>query len=279
MLVFSHYQTDPLLKLRSKTPQDVLVSADLNQTTIPAILDKDGLHIDQTLINWKMLKKISKAKNSCFEIDDGELFKIVAFSEQTNRAYSLYPTPSAPTMLIGGFPMHRIKNTNPWRDTQEKIKALMPVSGVTLDTCTGLGYTAIELAKSAEKTITIEFDPTAQAICRLNPWTQMLFDNPRIEQRMGDAFDVVPTFGAGQFSRILHDPPTLALAGHLYSAEFYTHLQRILAHNGILFHYIGDPESYSGRKTTRGVVARLKEVGFRRVEPYPQAYGVVALKG
>ena len=277
MLILSNYQTKPLLKLRG-TSQTVKISADLNLTQTDATLDADGLHIDDQLVSWNMLKKISKSDNNCFEIEDGELYKIVAFSEVTNRYYSLFPTAAAPTMLVAGFPMHRIKNTDPWRDTQEKIKVLKPVVGRALDTCTGLGYTAIELGKSAESTITIELDPAAQEICRLNPWTRDLFTNARIEQRIGDAFDLVPEFADSQFSRIIHDPPTFALAGHLYSAEFYAQLFRILARDGKLFHYIGDPTSRSGRATTRGVVERLKQVGFKRVSPAPKAFGVLAKK-
>lgn len=278
MLVLSHYQTTPLLALRTQLPQSVTVSADLTLTKTDATLDSDGLHIAEQTVDWPTLELINKNENNCFAIENGEAEKIVAFSEVTNRYYSLYPTASAPTMLVAGFPMHRIKNTNPFRDTQAKLKALKPVVGKALDTCTGLGYTAIELGKSAESTITIELDPAAQEICRQNPWTRDLFSNPNIEQRIGDAYDVVPTFGDGQFSRILHDPPTFSLAGHLYSAEFYADLHRVLARGGKLFHYIGDPKSKSGRNITRGVTERLKKVGFKRVSPFPQAFGVVARK-
>ena len=63
---------------------------------------------------------------------------------------------------------------------------------------------------------------------------------------------------------------------HLYSAEFYRQLWRILKAKGRLFHYIGDPNSKSGRNVTRGAVKRLKEAGFRRVSARPHAFGVLA---
>ncbi|NLD73912.1 MAG: spermine synthase, partial [Chloroflexi bacterium] len=47
---------------------------------------------------------------------------------------------------------------------------------------------------------------------------------------------------------------------------------------GRLFHYVGDPDSKSGRSVTRGVVQRLGEAGFRDVRPRPQAFGVLARK-
>jgi predicted methyltransferase len=68
------------------------------------------------------------------------------------------------------------------------------------------------------------------------------------------------------------------LAGELYSASFYRQLLRILRPSGRLYHYIGNPSSKSGRGVTRGVIRRLYEAGFRRIKPYPRAFGVVAYK-
>jgi predicted methyltransferase len=65
--------------------------------------------------------------------------------------------------------------------------------GQVLDTATGLGYTAIEAAKTAAHVTTIELDPTALEVARCNPWSQALFDNPKIMQRIGDSFDVAET--------------------------------------------------------------------------------------
>jgi predicted methyltransferase len=147
---------------------------------------------------------------------------------------------------------------------------------VVLDTATGLGYTAIEAARTAERVITIELDPAGLEIARQNPWSRALFDNPRIEQIVGDAFEEVRCLPDLLFSRVIHDPPALSLAGELYSGAFYRELHRVLRRNGRLFHYIGDPESASGRNTTRGVLRRLQEAGFTRVARRPEAFGVVA---
>lgn len=278
-MIFSHVQTNPLLKRRKSLPTTVEMSADLNQTTQSFQLDTDGLHLSEdSVLTWAQIKKIGKSENNCFELYEGELDKVVAFSEVTNRYYSLYPTKLAPTMLVAGFPMHRIKNTNPYQDTLEKIKAVTLVTGNCLDTCTGLGYTAIQMARSAEKVTTIELDPGAQEICRANPWSRDLFENPKINQLIGDCYDLVPEFGDGEFGRIIHDPPTFSLGGHLYSRDFYAQLYRILSQGGKLFHYIGDPESRSGRNITRGVVERLKAVGFKRITRQPKAFGVLARK-
>jgi predicted methyltransferase len=174
--------------------------------------------------------------------------------------------------------MHRIKDTDPHADTLEKIRAIRPVVGQVLDTATGLGYTAIEAAKTAAHVTTIELDPAALEVCRQNPWSQGLFENPKITQLVGDSFEVVLELTNSAFTRIIHDPPVFALAGDLYSGEFYRELHRLLRNNGRLFHYVGDPESKSGRSTTAGVMRRLEQAGFREVRRAPRAFGVTAVR-
>lgn len=60
------------------------------------------------------------------------------------------PTGGAPTLLVAGFPMHRIKGIDPHEDTLIKFQTIAPLVGRVLDTATGLGYTAIEVVKTAE---------------------------------------------------------------------------------------------------------------------------------
>ena len=181
-------------------------------------------------------------------------------------------------MLIAGFTMHRIVDIDPMEDTRKKIAAITPITGRVLDTATGLGYTAIAAARTAEQVITIELDPGAQEIARLNPWSRDLFANPRIKQLMGDAFEVVPTFADETFDRIIHDPPVFSLAGELYSSVFYQQLYRVLRRGGRLFHYIGNLESKSSGTVARGALKRLQGAGFTRVVRRPEAFGVVAYK-
>jgi len=195
-----------------------------------------------------------------------------------NRHYSLMPTERAPTTLISGLPMHRIKDVDPREDTMRKIKTIAPLRGRVLDTATGLGYTAIAAAETAEQVVTIELDETALAVARLNPWSRALFDHPKIEQVIGDAFEEVMRFDNAAFSAIIHDPPTFSLAGELYSEEMYRRLFRVLRSGGRMFHYIGDLDSPSGGRVAKGVVRRLQEAGFARVVRKPDAFGLVAHK-
>jgi len=278
-IILSHIQTQSLLQAREASQYRVAVSPDLGLTTVEVVIEPAGVHFPNgESLRWEAIKEISESENNCFVIEDGEPRRIKVFSELTNRLYSLMPTRTAPTMLVSGIPMHRIKGTDPYHDTLEKIKTIKPVVGHVLDTATGLGYTAIEAAKTADHVVTIELDPAALEIARLNPWSQALFDNPKITPRFGDSYDVVREFDDQTFTRIIHDPPAFSLAGHLYAGEFYAELYRVLRRGGRLFHYVGNPDSKSGANTTRGVIRRLREAGFSRVVRRPRAFGVVALK-
>lgn len=277
MIVLSHVQTRPLFAAREKGVETAVISLDLNLTQTEISLNQDALLLpDGQTLSWALIADIQDSELACFQVENNGIEKIQFFSEAFNRYYSLMPTAAAPTMLISGIPMHRIKDTDPQRDTLSKIKAIAPVGGEILDTTMGLGYTAIEAAKNATHVTTIELDPTVVEVCRCNPWSQALFDNPKITRVIGHAWDVVETLAAERFSRIIHDPPMFSLAGELYAADFYRELRRVLKGNGRLFHYIGDPQSKSGGSVTRGVVKRLQEAGFQRIKPAPQAFGVVA---
>lgn len=281
LFAISKYQAFALVGAWRKGATGAKTSADLNLTTVEAVLDEVGVHYPAPFdvhLTWAQVEAVAKDETHCYKLDDGELVKINTFSETTNRAISLYPTANAPTMVLAGFPMHRIKDTDPHADTVEKIKAASPVSGLVLDTATGLGYTSSMASKTAQHVYTCEVDPGVIEICKQNPWSQQLFDNPKITQLMGDVFDLIEEMDAGMYTRVIHDPPTVSIAGDLYSGDFYAEVFRVLRKGGRLFHYIGDPKSGLGSRTTLGVVKRLQAVGFRSVRPAARAFGVVAEK-
>ena len=290
MLVLSCFQARDILAARSKDAAGMETSFDLGLSRTSVGLGSQGVTLpDGSCISWECINAIAGDENGCYLLEQSPGVsetpgvcvprKIQLYSELTDRLYSLYPTSGAPTMLVSGLPMHRIKGTDPYRDTLEKIRAARPAGNV-LDTCTGLGYTAIEASKlsNVAHITTIELDPTVLQICRLNPWSKALFENLKITQLIGDSFDEIANFADGTFTTILHDPPYFRLAGDLYSLDFYRQAWRTLSRNGRLFHYIGDPESKSGRSVTPGVIKRLEQAGFRRVERAPRAFGVVARK-
>ncbi len=278
-LVLSYVQLEPILAARQQGLPAVEVSPDLGISKVSAAILATGVSFPSgEHLDWQQIKKIEQARSSCFVVEDGTIQTIVVFSELTQRVCSLLPTRQAPTMLIAGFTMHRIVDTDPLQDTLRKVATIAPIQGRVLDTATGLGYTAIEAARSAEQVVTIELDPGAQQIAQLNPWSRDLFTNAKIQQVTGDASEVVPTFEDESFSRILHDPPVFSLAGELYGGAFYQQLFRVLKRGGRLFHYIGNLQSKSSGTVARGVIRRLQEAGFTRIVRRPEAFGVVAYK-
>ncbi len=278
-VVLSHYQAQEILDAHQKGKDCVKVSLDLGLTITESTITAEGWVLPGGgTLGWEELEKVAFSKSGCFTIRNGNLQPIQFFSEQTQRTYTLFPTQGAPTMLISGIPMHRIKDIEPHADTLEKVHAIRPLIGQVLDTATGLGYTAIEAARTAEHVTTIELDPAALSVCRLNPWSRELFDNPKITQLIGDSFDLVAEMEPGRYSRVIHDPPAFSLAGDLYSGEFYRELHRVMRNRAQVFHYIGNPESKSGRSITAGVISRLEQVGFAQVRRVPRAFGVVAVK-
>lgn len=278
-IVLSHIQVQDVLQARERGLDVVAMSLDLGLTTAEVGVEATGARFpDGQLLAWGDVEAIYETPRSCFVIENNTARKIQVFSETTNRLCSLMPTSSAPTMLLSGIPMHRIKGTDPYQDTRQKIKTIAPVVGRVLDTATGLGYTAIEAARTAEHVITIELDPATQEVAQFNPWSQKLFDNPKITQLVGDSFEEIYQFEDETFTCIIHDPPALSLAGDLYSGEFYRQLFRVSRLHGRLFHYVGDLESKSGRSVARGVVRRLQEAGFSRIVRRPRAFGLVACK-
>lgn len=278
-VVLAWIQARELLTARASGRASTDVSPDLGISSVTVELSDNGVTFPTgERVDWSRVEKISQAEVNCFQVEGEEIRPIQYFSEETNRMCSLMPTRGAPTMLIAGFTMHRIVDIDPMQDTVKKMTTLKPVVGRVLDTATGLGYTAITASRTAEHVTTIEFDPGAQYIARRNPWSRDLFENPKIQQLMGDAYEVVPTFADNSFDRIVHDPPVFSLAGQLYSATFYRELYRVLKKGGRLFHYIGNLESKSSGTVARGAFKRLQEAGFKRVVRRPEAFGLLAYK-
>jgi predicted methyltransferase len=277
-VILSHYQAVPLLRARKSGQRQVRTSVDLNLTQTVAELSGEGLLLpDGRLVRWEFIEGARANENGCFTIDDSFFTKIQAFSGFTGRTVTLYPTPGAPTLLISGIPMHRIKGTNPYHDTLTKLRAIGALSGRVLDTCTGLGYTACQASrKNTREVVTIELDPAVLEVARQNPWSKELFESEKIVQLEGDASELIRGFPDGWFDYVIHDPPQFNLSGELYSSEFYRQLLRVMAPGGRVFHYLGDPESRISGSVTRSAVRRLKEAGFGHVIPHPEAFGVVA---
>jgi len=218
-----------------------------------------------------------RSRDVVFAVLAGEVEKVIRFSEATRRTYKLRPTADWPALEISGILMHRIAGTTPRKDAEAKLRLVSPVRGAVLDTCMGLGYTAILAASTADSVTAIEKDENVIEMARLNPWSQPLFENSKIRLIQGDAAEIVPGIGDATFDIVNHDPPTLSVAGELYADAFYAHLLRILKPDGKLLHYTGAPGSRGRRVDLNGSVSRrLARIGFTAVRTDAETACIVA---
>ncbi len=276
-VVVSHYEVRPLLEAYRRGLREVETTPDLGRTRVVVHLDAAGIHYPEGIVlPWAGVEDMLAHPNVCFRVDRSGWHRLQRYSPVSGRVVALFPTGTAPTVTLSGIPMHRIQGTDPWRDTEAKIRAARP-RGRVLDTCTGLGYTALAAARRATFVLSVEIDPAVLALARENPWSRDLFALAHVHLVLADVVDIVAGLPAAFFDVIVHDPPMFRLAGELYSAAFYRDLYRILRPGGRLFHYVGSPEKKMARNVTRGVAQRLREAGFH-VRPAREAFGLVALR-
>lgn len=221
-----------------------------------------------------LLKKGLKSEKLIFVSYDGDVYFLELRSSKYYKLRYLGEK-IAPTLEINGIHMHNISSTNPLQDASRKIKILnVKARDYVLDICTGLGYTAIASLHKEAQVKTIEKDVNVLILAEHNPFSRRLSD---VEILLGDAYETVNTFDSNEFDKVLHDPPTFALAGELYSREFYFSLYRIIKRNGLLFHYTGSPGKHRNVDFQRGVCNRLRSVGFK-ILSIIKGYGVLATK-
>ena len=160
----------------------------------------------------------------------------------------------------------------PKQDTEKKIALLKPY-GLVLDTCMGMGYTAILAAESAKKVFTFEIDENVFSLAQINPCSQLLFSLANIEVNQQDLTQRLSGFADQYFDCIIHDPPTFKLAPDLYSLSFYQQLLRIIKKGGKLFHYTPLYLIKRGYDFPAKIKAKLTQAGFRVGQFSPDASG------
>jgi len=222
------------------------------------------------------INRMRKHSHRVFIVQEDNLVPLMMFSD--NRFYQLIATNarSAPTIEINGIRMHRTEGITPFQDAKMKVIPLkISRKRRVLDICTGLGYTAIWASRFGGDVITIEKDENVLSMAEYNPWSYEL-ENVRIIH--GDACKILPILPSNYFDRVINDPPRYSIAGELYSERFFAELYRVLKPGGILFQYTGRPEEkYRGKKIVRGIIERLRRVGFI-VHPYKKALGLICVK-
>ena len=239
------------------------------------IIFPDGQKLDMGIIK----KANKRGDHDCFLVEKGSLYFIYIFENQT--AYKLYEPHMdyPPTLWINGSVMHTISVSNPVEDSRHKVKVLGEINGEVLDTCFGLGYTAIELKNAgADKVYTYEISKAVLEIAKVNSWSKEAFSSNKISIHNSDIIPAIRQFPEEKFSFILHDPPNIKINGDLYSLAFYKELYRVIERNGTLYHFVGGGRIPREHKVdyTKGVIKRLYTAGFRKVV---KSYrGVVAYK-
>lgn len=249
------------------------VSPDLNLSVETIPLEENRVVLAGASFTLEELRDLSKSLNGIILIRTGKMEKLEFFAD---GYYKLRPTTFAPTVEIDGIRMHRTKDIDPWEDSRRKVSHVVRKGDVVLDTCGGLGYTAIWAVKSgAEEVVSVEQNPSIIKLRNLNPHSEGLF-NSLVSLTEGDISELITGFSASIFDSIIHDPPRFSLAGDLYGGDFYGQLYRVLKPGGRMFHYTGDPyRKGRGRRFMDGIIKRLHNAGF---EPrhLPRDLGVYA---
>jgi uncharacterized protein len=237
------------------------------------------LGITRSLVTRKMLHgaPLEKVKGDFAYMWDGKtLFKLAISGEHYAR---LRIFNGIPLLEMDGLRMHLIRE---FKDPLEYAslaveRAKIGNGDVVLDTCSGLGYTAIAAARTGAEVVTIEKSPEVISLAQENPWSRELFNSKKITHMEGDSFECVLEFN-DKFTKILHDPPRLSRAGDLYSLEFYKRIYAAAKDGAFLFHYTGSPGKGKGMRIQDGVMSRLMQAGWKSPKYSGRFQAVIATK-
>ncbi len=255
----------------------ITISLDLNKTATTYNIVDNKLVIDnRTDVDLELLQSIVKKKNRVFFLESN---RFIPLEFRENGYYKLVPTNHAPTFEISGVKMHRSKDYDPFIDAKEKVSEVVKKGHRVLDTCGGLGYTAIWSKRlGAQEVISIERDQFVINLRNENPWSSELSVS-NISVVWDDVSKYINKFNNSYFDSIIHDPPRISLSGELYGMEFYSELFRVLKKKGVLFHYTGNPHiARKGNTFFMNTIKRLKKIGFYKVIPKIEFLGMIAFK-
>ncbi len=240
----------------------VTVSLDLNRTrAVVRIRGQKAVLPDGIELSLNDLRSLSRRSARVFVVQGRQLIPV---ERRGNYYYKLVATDSAPTLEISGVKMHRTQGCCPYAQAEAIVRTVVGPGDRVLDTCGGLGYTAIWAARlGAERVVSVEHDMDVLEVARLNPWSEEYFFDSRIDVLAEDVTEFLTGEPAGSFDAAVHDPPHISRAGELYGKQFYFEISRVLRATGKLYHYVGEPYSRRGQKDIhRGVAERLSAAGL-----------------
>lgn len=272
-----------MIFLHAVTAKEIIQAIESGFEQLDLTLDvgrtKTRIDLSNPIWNIEQLEKITEDSDSLYFVKENQIFK-AAISD--DHFYKLFPTghDSAPALLIDGILMHRVKDVNPIEDARMKADLCARKGIDMLDICTGLGYSTIAcLRRGIRSIITIEKDRHVIELSKLNPWSMELYSDDRVSILHGDATEIIEGFKTKTFHAVMHDPPRFSMGSELYTSEFYAQIYRVLKSGGILHHYVGAPgKKHRKMDLPKGVIQRLRNVGFEQVMRNDGTLGVVAKK-
>jgi len=259
---------DIIQKAQAKGDERVSLNIDLGYTKKKVSLllsDFDGLPLDKI-----------KSKN-VYVLNNGEIHQLAMFHD--NNYYKLaVHYGEMPTVEISGMRMHMVKHESDLDKFSKRVINHLLISGsdLVLDTCMGLGYSAMKSSEKAKRVITCERSTAVYELAKENPYSTKLFDNKKIEIVIEPIQDYLKRTDE-KFNVIVHDPPSFKMDSYLYSSEFNELLLSKAAPDCKLYHYTGRPFSRNRpKKIVENLIKRLELLGWKNVEYDDEILGITA---
>ncbi len=258
--------------------KEVRLSLDLNLTHKIWQIQETHLILDHNVsVDIERLEAVSSVKNKIFVLENEALKPLEV---RSHGYYKLVPTQSAPILEIDGIKMHRSKDIDPLTDAKLKTKLVVLSNDQVLDTCGGLGYSAVFALKAgAKKVVSFEKSREVIRLRNVNPWLKKYADK-RLELTHGDITDEIDLLKDGMFNSVIHDPPRFTSAtGDLYGKKFYDALFRVMVPGARLFHYTGSPKKIKTQDTfIKNTIKRLDTSGFNDLKFNDHLQGIYGRK-
>lgn len=215
---------------------------------------------------------------------DGKGYRLDLFDK---HYYKLRLFNGFPILEIDGLRMQLVRDFETPLDYAKEVvdhlhiaQKRTPLAQV-LDTCMGLGYTAIEAAKrpGVGRVVTCELAEPVVTLARWNPFSEPLFEKDgKITIVQGSISERIKDMPSSSFDFIIHDPPRFSHAPELYSSGFYKELFRVAKPAGKLFHYVGSVGEKRGKHIGISAARRLVDSGFGRIRHGKRLQGIFAEK-
>ncbi|MGV8176728.1 MAG: MnmC family methyltransferase [Candidatus Bilamarchaeaceae archaeon] len=206
-------------------------------------------------------------------------YKLAVF---TDHLYKLRLMQGVPVLEIDGLRMQLVRDfPTPLDYAKEVVASFGTGIGAgkqVLDTCMGLGYTALEAEKKLSYVITCEKHKEVIELAKWNPWSEKLFSSTRVKVEHADISEKIRDLEAESFNAVIHDPPRFSLAPELYTVRFYSELFRVMVPEARMFHYTGSVGKMRGHDIVSKTASRLKEAGFKNIKANARLQGVFCMK-